>query len=74
MDVFNEFDVDKNGHITREELLVVMQQLGQNPTDEELEEMIREVDDDFDGQINREEFMHLMARKLKDTDTDEELA
>ena len=74
MDVFNEFDVDKNGHITREELLVVMQQLGQNPTDEELMEMIREVDDDFDGQINREEFMHLMARKLKDTDTDEELA
>ena len=29
MDVFNEFDVDKNGHITREKLLVVMQQLGQ---------------------------------------------
>ena len=75
MEIFNEFDTDGNGYITREELSNVMVQLGQKPTDDELMEMIREVDDDLDGQINIDEFMHLMARKMKDTtDTDEELA
>ena len=36
-------------------------------------DMIREVDDDGDEQIDFQEFLNLMARKMKDTDTDEEL-
>ena len=50
-----------------------MKSLGHNPTHAELMEMIHEVDDDGNDQIDFNEFLHLMARKMKDTDTDEEL-
>ena len=48
-------------------------ELGQTPTESEVLEMIREVDDDGNDQIEFEEFLNLMARRMKDTDTDEEL-
>ena len=50
-----------------------MRSLGKNPSDAEVLEIIREADDDGNDQIDFKEFLHLMARKMKDTDTDEEL-
>ena len=46
---------------------------GQNPTEAELQDMINEVDADGNGTIDFPEFLSLMARKMKDTDTEEEL-
>ena len=46
------FDKDGDGTITAKELGVVMRQLGLNPTEEELLEMIKEVDENGDGEIN----------------------
>merc|ERR1712242_653940 len=39
----------------------------------ELQDMINEVDADGNGTIDFPEFLSLMARKMKDTDTEEEL-
>jgi calmodulin len=50
-----------------------MRSLGQNPTEAELKDMIHEVDADGDGTIDFAEFLDLMARKMKDADSDEEL-
>jgi Ca2+-binding EF-hand superfamily protein len=50
-----------------------MRSLGQNPTEAELKDMIHEVDADGDGTIDFSEFLDLMARKMKDADSDEEL-
>jgi len=50
-----------------------MKSLGENPTQQELYEMIKEVDTDGNGSIDFEEFLSLMARKIQDTDTEEEL-
>ena len=50
-----------------------MRSLGQNPTEAELQDMINEVDADGNGTIDFPEFLSLMARKMKDTDTEEEL-
>ena len=50
-----------------------MRSLGQNPTEAELQDMINEVDADGNGTIDFPEFSSLMARKMKDTDTEEEL-
>ena len=45
--------------------------LGQNPTEAELKDMINEVDADGNGTIDFPEFCTLMARKMKDTDSEE---
>ena len=59
------FDKDGDGTITAKELGVVMRQLGMNPSEEELNEMIKEVDEDGDGAINFQEFLSIMAHKMK---------
>ena len=40
-----------------------MTNLGENLTDEEVDEMIREADIDGDGQVNYEEFVTMMTSK-----------
>ena len=70
---FELFDKDRDGKITTKELGTVMRNLGQNPTEAELQEMINEVDLDGNGTIDFKEFLGLMVRKMKDTDTEEEL-
>jgi calmodulin len=54
------FDKDGNGFISAAELRLVMTNLGEKLTDEEVDEIIREVDIDGDGQINYEEFVKMM--------------
>ena len=70
---FELFDKDRDAKITTKELGTVMRNLGQNPTEVELTEMIAEVDLDGNGTIDFKEFLGLMVRKMKDTDTEEEL-
>merc|ERR1712227_623376 len=72
-EAFVLFDKDGDGTITTKELATVMRSLGQNPTEAELQDMINEVDEDGNGTIEFDEFLSLMARKMKDTDTEEEL-
>ncbi|CAF2847875.1 unnamed protein product [Rotaria sp. Silwood2] len=50
-----------------------MRSLGQNPTEAELQDMINEVDADGNGTIDFPEFLTLMARQMKDTDSEEEI-
>ena len=50
-----------------------MRSLGQNPTEAELQDMINEVDADGNGTIDFPEFLTMMARKMKDTDSEEEI-
>ena len=45
-EAFGLFDRDDNGVITTQELGTVMRNLGQNPTEQELKNMIKEVDID----------------------------
>lgn len=64
---------DHVGQITTKDLGVVMRSLGQNPSESELADMINEVDTDNSGTIDFPEFLTMMARKMKDTDTEEEI-
>ena len=45
-EAFSLFDKDGDGTITTKELGTVMRSLGQNPTEQELQDMIKEVDVD----------------------------
>lgn len=67
--LFFEIDKDGSGSIDAEELGQVMRQLGQNPTEAELNELIKSVDEgDADGKIQLREFLTLYTRGL-DTKT-----
>merc|ERR1712151_140585 len=72
-EAFSLFDKDGDGTITTKELGTVMRSLGQNPTEAELQDMVNEVDADGNGTLDFPEFLSLQARKMKDTDTEEEL-
>ncbi|XP_014321885.1 calmodulin-like [Myotis lucifugus] len=50
-----------------------MRSLGQNPTEAESQGMIKEVDADGNGTIDLPEFLTMMARKMEDTDSEEEI-
>lgn len=63
-EAFNAFDRDKSGAIDTKELKSVMLQLGFNPSDDELQRMINEVDDNQNGEIEFEEFLAMMTARL----------
>ena len=50
-----------------------MRSLGQNPKEEELSDMIKDIDEDGNGTVDFEEFLVMMRNKLKSTDSEEEL-
>lgn len=60
--VFKLFDDDETGKISFKNLKRVARELGENLTDEELQEMIDEADRDRDGQVNEQEFLHIMSK------------
>merc|ERR1711994_1238668 len=72
-EAFLLFDKDGDGTITTIELGTVMRSLGQNPTEEELQEMINEVDEDGGGSVDFTEFLTMMVKKMKDTDTEDDI-
>lgn len=61
--VFKLFDDDETGRISFRNLKRVARELGENMTDEELQEMINKADLDGDGEVNEEEFMRIMTYK-----------
>ena len=50
-EAFALFDHDENGAISTKELGDVLRTLGQNPTENELRDMVNEIDEDGDGNI-----------------------
>ncbi|KAK7293239.1 hypothetical protein RJT34_16102 [Clitoria ternatea] len=56
--------------IANKELGTVMRSLGKNPIQVEMQALINEVDADGNTTIDFSEFLNLMARKMKDTDSE----
>lgn len=59
---FNAFDLDKNGYIGAAELRHVYTSIGEEVQDEEIDEMIKMVDTDGDGQVSIHEFQKMIFR------------
>ena len=58
---FRVFDKDGSGYVSSSELKLVMNRLGVDFSDNELEEMVLEADIDGDGQVCFEEFYAMMT-------------
>jgi len=72
-EAFDEFDKDGSGTISTKELLQVMRSIGQNPTEDEILELVMESDLNGDGTIDFQEFLEMMKRKSSETDQTEAL-
>jgi calmodulin len=60
---FRVFDKDGDGYITAVELKLVMKQLGEELSQEQLSDMMREADGNGDGKIDFGEFCKMMGAK-----------
>ena len=75
------FDQDGDQFINKNELGAVMRSFGENPSEDDLNELMKELDDDESDQLEFKEFLRLMEnadrlnvmmrRKLTDHQTDE---
>eukprot|EP00943_MAST-04B_sp_MAST-4B-sp1_P005421 g5421.t1 len=63
-EIFNLVDKDKGGSISRDELGELMDTLGIRASKEEIDLMINEIDEDNNGEIDFEEFVAVMSRKV----------
>ncbi|XP_028395933.1 neo-calmodulin-like [Dendronephthya gigantea] len=72
-EAFLLFDTDCSGTISTDELEVVMNSLGQRPTEEELKQMIAEADADGNGEVDFDEFLILMKKQMQHMDPEDEL-
>ena len=62
-EAFTAFDLDKNNFVGAAEIRHVLINIGEQVTDEEVDEMIRMIDSDGDGQVSRSELLSFMARR-----------
>jgi len=60
-EAFQAFDLDKNNFVGAAEIRHVLINIGETVTDEEVDEMIRMVDTDGDGQVGFEEFFGMVT-------------
>jgi len=72
-DNFNFFDKDKNLRLTRPELKVCLQSLGEESTPKDIAAILAEYDPKKNGYVLKEDFTRFMFKILGDSDTAEEL-
>jgi Ca2+-binding EF-hand superfamily protein len=64
--IFLLYDDERTGYISTKNLRRVADELGENVTDLELEELLKRADLDQDGLVSEEEFYNILTRKIKD--------
>lgn len=71
-DAFRVFDKHNRGYICASDLRAVLQCLGEDLSEEEIEDMIKEVDVDGDGRIDFYEFVHALGEPEDQCDEDDD--
>lgn len=72
-EAFELFDTEGEGLIDNKDLKVAIWALGFEPTNEEMQHMILEVDPELTGKLSYDNFLVLMEKKMFDKDTNEEM-
>mgnify|MGYP002866139089 CR=1 FL=1 len=71
-EAFNIFDVESDGSISANQLIVLMNALKQNPSKTEIDDILNEFNIEKNGQIYFNQFLKIMARRLKNIKEDED--
>jgi len=70
---FDLFDTDGNGTIDPKELRAAMQSLGFEAKNQTIYQIIQDIDKENTGEINFDQFLELMTRRLAGSDTKEDI-
>ena len=71
-EAFNIFDVESDGSINSKQLIILMNSLKQYPSKKELDKILDEFNIDKNGLIYFNQFLKIMAKRLKDIKEDED--
>ena len=71
-EAFNIFDIESDGSINSKKLIILMNSLKQYPSQKELEKILNEFNIDKNGQIYFNQFLKIMAKRLKNIKEDED--
>ena len=71
-EAFNIFDVESDGSIDSKQLIILMNSLKQYPSKKELDKILDEFNIDKNGLIYFNQFLKIMAKRLKDIKEDED--
>ena len=72
-EIFTLFDKNSDGYVITSELGTFVRGLNLNPSDQEINEMIKEVDPNGSGQFDQNSLISLIARRPKIQETLEEM-
>lgn len=72
-DAFSAVDSDHDGFIASSELGTVLRSIGENPSDNDVQDMISEIDLNGTGSIEFPAFLAMMARKISDLYAEDEI-
>ena len=69
---FKLFDKDSDSKVSTKELGAVMRSLGHTLSENELQQIVNETDEDKNGTIELNEFLNMMASRMNEEDTPED--
>eukprot|EP00658_Telonema_sp_P-2_P001395 TRINITY_DN10521_c0_g1_i1.p1 TRINITY_DN10521_c0_g1~~TRINITY_DN10521_c0_g1_i1.p1 ORF type:complete len:151 (+),score=76.98 TRINITY_DN10521_c0_g1_i1:224-676(+) len=72
-EAFDLFDSDGSGAIDASELKVAMMALGFEPSDDEIDKMVKDIDADGNATVEFSEFIEMMEGKMSEKDQIEEM-
>ncbi|XP_063429143.1 calmodulin-like [Mytilus trossulus] len=72
-DWFDRFDTDKDGKLSKEEITQLLRVVGNNPTDDDITQIFKEVDLDDSGLIDLEEFQTYYVNTIANVDEKQSL-
>ena len=72
-EAFSLFDADNSGKIDSKEMGYVLRSLGESPVEAEINDIIRTIDKDGNGQIDFQEFCIFMHNKRASVDPEQEI-
>ncbi|CAG9330943.1 unnamed protein product [Blepharisma stoltei] len=71
--IFQSMDKDASGNISSKELSFALRKVGVSVNSEQIDDIMKDVDVDSDGNLQFEEFLQIAAKSTKDVDAEEEL-
>ncbi|XP_061178611.1 neo-calmodulin-like [Saccostrea echinata] len=69
---FNKIDLNGDGRLSKRELMKAAAILGMNPTEKDVNNMMKDVDKDGDGFISFKEYLNIMRENYKEVDLERE--